>query len=451
MHHPHGRSPTSPSQAARRRLRRGQRLGKYRILRRLGEGGFATVYAAHDTIEGVRVALKIPHPSLITSEVLDDFYREVRLAARMEHPHILTLKNADFIEGRFVAVTALGDETLGERLTRRIATAKALEFAEQALSAVAFAHDEGIIHCDIKPENFIVFNGDHLRLTDFGIAKVAMQTIHASGSGTVGYLAPEQAMGKPSPRSDVFALGLVIYRMLSGRLPEWPFHWPPAGHRKIIHKVGAPMLEVLAKAISPEPRRRFADAGKMSAAFRRARRQALKNPARRRSPIGAGRTDPAWRTVQRREFTRHHGRALEARHTCPRCAGPVAEAMTTCPWCGADRAKHRGETKFPAHCPRCGRGMKLDWRYCPWCYGPGFESHGARTYSDRRYSGRCTNRSCSRKDLMPFMRYCPWCRRKVRRSWKIPGEKSVCRKCRWGILPGFWRCCPWCASPIRRP
>lgn len=451
MHHRHGPPPTSDLQAAGRRLRRGQRLGKYKILRRLGEGGFATVYAAHDTIEGVRVALKVPHPSLVTSEVLDDFYREVRLAARMVHPNILSLKNADFIEGRFVAVTALGDETLGERLTRRIATTKALDFAEQATSAVAFAHDEGVIHCDIKPENFIVFDGDVLRLTDFGIAKVALQTVHASGSGTLGYIAPEQAMGKPSRRSDVFSLGLVIYRMLSGQLPEWPFDWPPVGHRKLRRKVGDPVVEVLARAISLEPRRRFADAGKMLTAFRRAKRRSLKSPAANRPRLRDGKRSPAWRTVQRREFTRHHGKALETRHTCPRCSGPVAEAMTTCPWCGADRAKHRGETTFPAQCPRCRRGMKLDWRYCPWCYGSGFESHGDRAYPDRRYSARCANPSCSRKSLMPFMRYCPWCRRKVRKAWKIPGEKATCRKCRWGVAAGFWHYCPWCRASLDKP
>jgi serine/threonine-protein kinase len=416
----------------------------------LGEGGFAAVYAAQDTIEGVQVALKIPHPSLVTVEILDDFYREVRLAAGLAHPNILALKNADFIEGKFVAVTALGDETLGERLTRRIATAKALDFAEQALSAVAFAHEEGVIHCDIKPENFIIFDGQVLRLTDFGLAKVALQTVHASGSGTLGYIAPEQAMGKPSRRSDVFSLGLVIYRMLSGQLPEWPFAWPAAGHRKIQRKAGAAIVEVLAKAISLEPRRRFADAGKMLAAFSRARRKSLKSSVESRSPSRRGNAEPAWPKVQRREFMKLYGRTLATRHTCQSCSGPVAEAMSTCPWCGADRTLHRGETSFPAQCPRCHRGMKLDWRYCPWCYGPGFESHGKRSYSDRRYSARCANRSCSRKDLMPFMRYCPWCRRKVRKAWKIPGERSSCRECGWGVLPGFWHCCPWCASSIKK-
>ena len=96
----------------------------------------------------------------------------------------------------------------------------AVKLADQMLEAVAWAHAHRIIHCDVKPDNFILFTDNRIRLADFGIAKVAMKTIRASGSGTVGYVAPEQAVGKPSFRSDVFSLGLILYRMLSGKLPE---------------------------------------------------------------------------------------------------------------------------------------------------------------------------------------------------------------------------------------
>lgn len=248
-------------------LRVRQRLGKYRIQRRLAEGGFASVYKAMDTIEGISVALKIPHANLIDDGVLTDFRHEVRLAARLDHVNILPLKNASFIDDLFVIAFPLGEQTLEDRLKSRISVATALDFSGQMIDAVAYAHQHRIIHCDVKPENFIIFSGNRIRLTDFGIAKIAMKTIRASGSGTIGFMPPEQAMGKPSLRSDVFSLGLVIYRMFSGELPEWPFEWPAPGYRKLRSRVHPDMIAFLRKAIDVNPRKRFRDAVQMQAAF----------------------------------------------------------------------------------------------------------------------------------------------------------------------------------------
>jgi hypothetical protein len=122
--------------------------------------------------------------------------------------------------------------------------------------------------------------------------------------------------------------------------------------------------------------------------------------------------------------------------------------MQACPWCGKQRQHHEGNTDFPQRCPRCERGMKLDWEYCAWCYGPGFEPVAKRKFSDRRYTARCANPKCDRKLLMPFMRYCPWCRRKVRRKWKIPASDKVCRHCGWGVAAGYWSHCPWCSKRL---
>jgi hypothetical protein len=122
--------------------------------------------------------------------------------------------------------------------------------------------------------------------------------------------------------------------------------------------------------------------------------------------------------------------------------------MHACPWCGAARKVVDTATTFPTTCPRCDRGVKLDWDYCPWCFGAGFEPVTERRFSDRRYVGRCRNLKCERKDLMPFMRYCPWCRTKVRQNWKIAGSTHTCRKCGWGVLRDFWTHCPWCAARL---
>jgi serine/threonine-protein kinase len=429
-------------------LRTRQKLGKYRIERRLSDGAFADVYRALDTIEGIRVALKVPHAHLLTKEVLDDFRSEVRLMAQLDHANILPLKDASFVDSHFVIAFPLGERTLADRMQSRVSLRTALDYADQMLSAVAYAHARRVMHCDIKPENFILFPGNRLRLTDFGIARVARRTVQASGSGTVGYIAPEQAMGKPSFRSDVFSLGLVLYRMLSGHLPEWPYQWPPPGFEALKRRATPDLIHLVRRAIEFNPRKRFRDAAQMQGAFQRAKPRVLKYQALRKRRKTGGTAKPDWQMIRRRQFQREHGTALETRFSCPRCGGPVAESMRACPWCGASRSVHPDETRFPAQCPRCGRGLKLDWTYCPWCYGPGFEVTTQREYSDVRYRARCTNPDCPRKLLMPFMRYCPWCHRKVRRKWKVPGSSEACPSCGWGVYKSFWHFCPWCGKAL---
>lgn len=432
------------------RLRVRQRLGKYRIDRRLAEGGFATVYKAHDTIAGIPVALKVPHAALVTKDTLAAFRKEVRLTAGLDHPNILPVKDAGFIGGVFVIAYPLGDETLGDRLGRRMSARVMIDFARQMIEAVAFAHRKRILHGDLKPENFILFPENRLRLADFGIAKVAQRTLKASGSGTVGYLAPEQALGRPSLRSDVFSLGLVLYRMFSGTLPEWPFNWPPPGFDRVRKELHPDLIALLRRALELDHRKRFADATRMLTAFRRLRPHALRGTPlrRRRAKTKTSRTD--WRTLRHRGFLAEYRSKLEVRGTCHRCQGPVAEAMQFCPWCGTKRRVTADENRFRSRCPRCKRGMKTDWRFCPWCYGPAVKPDAEPRHADGRYTARCANPRCPGGDLMPFMRYCPWCRRKVRRAWKIEGSKDRCAKCGWGVLREYWDYCPWCGRSITR-
>src|SRR4029078_2498227 len=234
-------------------LKPGQKIGKYKLRSRLANGPYAAVFRALDTLEGVYVALKIPHKGYITKESLDDFSREVRLAAKLDHPNILRLKSADFIDGHLVIALPLGEESLEERLARRLSLRSALELGEQLLHAVAFAHEQHVIHCDVKPDNLLLFADGKLRLTDFGISKVAHRTISASGAGTVGYMAPEQAMGRPSRRSDVFATGLVLWQMFSGRLPEWPVEWPVERYARLRQLLHSDMIVLLKRALELKP------------------------------------------------------------------------------------------------------------------------------------------------------------------------------------------------------
>jgi len=434
-----------------------QHLGKYRIDKRLAEGGFATVYKAHDTIEGISVALKIPHDHLVTKSALEDFRREVRVNARLDHPHILPIKNAGFINDTFVIVYPLGEETLGDRIKKRMSIQTALGFTEQMLDALAYAHAKRVMHLDVKPDNFIVFGKTKLRLADFGISKVAHRTVQASGAGTVGFIAPEQAMGRPSVRSDVFALGLIIYRMFAGQLPEWPFEWPPPGHDRLKRTLHPHMIAMIRRAMDVDTRQRYEDAGAMRVAFGRIRSRALLRNGK--STTAAQRSTPKrnWKTVRIREFLRRYRAILDVRSTCDCCGEPVAEAMQACPWCGVARHEHHDDTRFPAHCPRCNRGVKMDWKYCAWCYGAAIGPISTRTFTDKQYQAKCSNRACQRRELLPFSRYCPWCRTKVKKRWPIPtpvGEhessNSRCSRCKCDVLDEYWDYCPWCGKRITR-
>jgi hypothetical protein len=428
-------------------LKARQKLGKYRIERRLSNGPVAAVYQALDTIQDQRVALKVPHPNGMTEYFLVDFKREARLAPKLEHPNIMPIRDASYIDGHFVISMPLGQLSLTDRMRRRISTETALQLTEQALAAVAHAHRCNVIHCDIKPDNFILFPGNRLKLTDFGFSKVAQHTLRASGSGTVGYIAPEQAVGRPMFQSDVFSLGLVIYELLSGHLVEWPYAWPPAGIDRVRAKLQPKLVDWLRRAIEVRPEDRYKNAVVMYAEFKRRRNGGAKKRKKHTRKSEASEDTALWQKVLFRQFQRKYRKALDTRYQCRHCTGPVSEAMQACPWCGGSKPIEGIVTSYPAICPRCARGSKLDWQYCPWCYGPGFEVETSRHYSDRRYTHRCENADC-RGPLMPFMRYCPWCHGKVKRLWKLPGSSERCPSCGWGVDTDFWHHCAWCTKAL---
>ena len=199
-------------------LRARQKIGKYKIISRIASGPQANVYSAYDTIHKQRVALKIPTAGEHTGN--DEFLHEVQVAAKLDHPNILSVINASYIDDHFVIAMELGERSLADRLERRISMARAMDIAGQAIAALAHAHEHKIIHCDIKPENFILFPGNQLKLADFGFAKLSLRTLKASGSGTIDYISPEQAMGRPKFQSDVFSLGWFSTRCFRANCPS---------------------------------------------------------------------------------------------------------------------------------------------------------------------------------------------------------------------------------------
>lgn len=214
-------------------------VGPYRIIRKLSAGGMGTVYEAmHDSIER-RVAIKILHAELAASaDIVRRFFNEARAANRVDHPSIVQVHDcAQLADGTsFIVMEYLRGETLGKRLrrssTRRLLSQN-LRLMAQVAEALAAAHSAGIIHRDMKPDNVMVVGdpntstGERVKVLDFGIAKlrdagVKGQTLTRNGLlGTPTYMSPEQCAGNGEidPKSDVYAVGIMLYRIIAGRPP----------------------------------------------------------------------------------------------------------------------------------------------------------------------------------------------------------------------------------------
>jgi eukaryotic-like serine/threonine-protein kinase len=213
----------------------GRTVGRYQVQEKVGEGGMGVVYRALDTRLRRTVALKILLPGLIADpERRNRFVREARAASALNHPNIITIFDIDRADGiDFIAMEYVSGRTLQDIIVRgELSISEALSFAIQIVRALAAAHSAGIIHRDIKPAN-IMIAGDppgpfQVKVLDFGLAKLS-ESAHTDDSptedttkgaifGTVAYMSPEQAEGRPIDfRSDIFSFGSMLYEMLSGR------------------------------------------------------------------------------------------------------------------------------------------------------------------------------------------------------------------------------------------
>ena len=206
----------------------GETVGRYAVEEHLGGGGMGVVYKARDPELDRWVALKFLPPFLAASEEGEErFVREARAASALEHPHIATIYEIGTSEAgyRFIAMAFYEGETLKEKLSREapLAVEDVTRYAEQIAAALSRAHEEGIVHRDIKPANVMVTESGTVKLLDFGLAKAAADTrLTKPGHqlGTVAYMSPEQAKGESvGPASDLWAVGVVLYEMLTGTRP----------------------------------------------------------------------------------------------------------------------------------------------------------------------------------------------------------------------------------------
>ena len=422
-------------------LKRGVCLGKYRLRRRLGEGGYCEVWQALDTVEGIAVALKMPLADIHGKRDNEVLLREVRALSMLRHPNIVSVKNADIVDQQVVLATELSTGTLaacGKPMSvRRISS-----IIMQVLEGLAHAHRHRIVHCDVTPGNIFLFPDRRAALGDFGIAlqlKGRMKTV--DDYGTPGYVAPEQAYGRPTCRSDCFAVGLVLYEYITGVLPRWPFMWPLVGLQRLREKTGGAFVKFIKTSLSVDPRRRFADAGEMLGAMQAAL------PKNAKQTLGAvEKSEDNWRKVRRGAFFKRYGRVFPVMHKCVTCGEPIAEMMQLCPWCGSEKNRFDARSQFSHICPHCHKGVLPEWRFCPWCYGAGFEPQRPVQAKRLRYHAQC--RYCG-GGIMRFMRYCPWCHRKVRRPWQVKPLPEICGRCRWSVDSDFWSYCPWCKQSLK--
>jgi serine/threonine-protein kinase len=425
-------------------LRRGTRLGKYRLDRRLGRGGFAEVWKARDHVEKRDLALKITNYDAVVAFGRDAIELEASIASRLHHPNIATARNADWIDGRFIIATDLAESNLADRKRIRRSSRLALQAVRDVAAGLGFAHEQRILHRDVKPENILIYADGRAVLADFGASKFAKGAAETfTEAGTLGYMAPEQAYGRPRYASDVFSLGLIAYELLTGVLLSWPFEWPPQNHDRFEAKVPAPLRAVLRKAAEFDPRNRYRNGQEfhqaLERAFARLEVQATRTVRKRRKRKAA----PSPLGVQAAAFRRAHGRQLGMRFFCHRCDGPIAEEMKYCPWCGSADNSFREISSYPLVCPECERGVRPEWKVCPWCYPGRFESNGRVPRFDSNAERSCSSKGCEGQ-LRPFMRYCPLCKRKLRRVWSHPELPDRCPRCRWPTSHAFLRFCPWC-------
>jgi len=255
----------------------GRTVSHYRITEKLGAGGMGEVYLANDTELGRRVAIKfLPAHYSREPDAAKRFRREAKAAAALNHPNIITIHDVGTHDGRqYIVMEHVDGETLAKVIKRGdITLQRALEIASQIFDGLAAAHDAGIIHRDVKPENVLIDRQGRVRILDFGLAKLhgaSVITAEESTVGTAAYMSPEQARGaEVDARSDLFSAGVVLYEMVTGRRPFAGehreavvyaiLHEEPQPLRRYNGQVGDGLERVVSKLLAKEPQSRYPSA-----------------------------------------------------------------------------------------------------------------------------------------------------------------------------------------------
>jgi eukaryotic-like serine/threonine-protein kinase len=262
--------------------------GRYRVIKRLGSGGMADVYLVEDQQLGRHVALKLLYRHLAEDvQFVERFRREASSAAGLQHPNIVSIFDRGEWNGTYyIAMEYVEGHTLKEVIRERgpAPPEAASDILLQILRAARFAHQRGVVHRDLKPQNVLIDGDGRVQVTDFGIARAGASDMTETGSimGTAQYLSPEQAQGRPvDARSDLYSIGIILYELLTGRVPfdaESPVSValkqvsePPIPPRELDPTLPPALEGVVLRALEKDPARRFQSADEFIEALHAAR------------------------------------------------------------------------------------------------------------------------------------------------------------------------------------
>jgi predicted Ser/Thr protein kinase len=262
--------------------------GRYELEETVGSGGMSSVYKAHDRMLERYVALKVLHPQFgDDEEYVERFRREARAVAKLQHPNIVTVIDRGRSDGaQFIVFEYVDGRSLKELVEDDgpLPVHRAVQFTLQVAEALAFAHQHGIVHRDVKPQNVLVNASDEAKVTDFGIARSLDVERGVTQTGTVlgtsNYLSPEQASGRPvTPATDIYSLGVVLYELLTGEVPftgqnlvavaMQHVHEPPPSVLARRPDVPPRLAAAIEKALEKDPADRFVSMDAFAAELRR--------------------------------------------------------------------------------------------------------------------------------------------------------------------------------------